>query len=79
MRSLTLGYNFDLKKYNIKNLRVFLAGENLFTITNYSGVDPELPLTEPDGKGGGGQMIRSTGVSVYPMVRKYMFGASVTF
>ncbi len=79
MRSLTVGYNFDLKKYNVKNLRVFLAGENLFTITNYSGVDPEIPLTEPDGKGAGGKIVRSTGVSVYPMVRKFMFGASVTF
>lgn len=79
MRSLTVGYNIDLKKYNVKNLRVFLAGENLFTITNYSGVDPEIPLTEPDGKGNGGEIVRSTGTDVYPLVRKFMFGASVTF
>lgn len=73
LRSLTLGYKFDLKKYKIQNLRVFFAGENLFTWTNYSGVDPEIPATDA------GAVLSSTGPGVYPAVRKFMFGLNVSF
>ncbi len=48
LRSLTLGYNFDLKKYGIQTLRLSVSGENLFCITDYSGVDPELPADSND-------------------------------
>ncbi len=73
MRSLTLGYNFDLTRYHVKNLRLFFAGENLFTWTNYSGVDPEIPVSD------GGTILTSTGPGVYPAVRKYVFGLNVSF
>lgn len=72
LRSLTLGYNFDLKKYGIQTLRVSLSGENLFTITDYSGVDPEIPAE-------GGEMRTTGGTSVYPRVRKFMLGVNLTF
>ena len=44
--NLTVGYNFKFKenKY-IENLRVYLTGQNLFTITGYSGQDPEVNTT----------------------------------
>ena len=44
--NLTIGYNFKFKenKY-IDNLRVYLTGQNLFTITGYSGQDPEVNTT----------------------------------
>lgn len=74
MRSLALGYNFDLKKYKIKNLRAFISGENLFVITKYSGVDPEIPVSESDGS-----VLFTAGPSVYPMTRKFMFGVNVSF
>lgn len=39
----TLAYNFSLPKTgSVKSLRVFVTGQNLFTITNYTGVDPEV-------------------------------------
>ncbi|MBI6120826.1 SusC/RagA family TonB-linked outer membrane protein [Salegentibacter maritimus] len=74
LRSLTLGYNFDLSKYNIDNLRLSLAGENLFVITDYSGVDPEIPIRENDGA-----ILGSTGPGVYPATRKFMLGLNVKF
>lgn len=74
LRSLALGYNFNLEKYKVKNLRVFFAGENLFTWTNYSGVDPEIPVKEDDGA-----ILSSAGPGIYPAVRKYMFGVNVSF
>jgi TonB-linked SusC/RagA family outer membrane protein len=41
--NFSLGYTFKFKdnKY-VNGLKVFLSGQNLFTITNYSGVDPEV-------------------------------------
>ena len=44
--NLTVGYTFKLKenKY-IDNLRVYLTGQNLFTISGYSGQDPEVNTT----------------------------------
>ena len=72
LRSFTLGYNFKLPQYYISNLRVYFTGENLFTITKYSGVDPELPAND-------GSVMSSTGPGVYPSVRKFMFGINLTF
>ena len=72
LRSLTIGYNLKLPKYYIQNMRIFFTGENLFCVTGYSGVDPEIPAS-------GGSVIGSTGPSVYPSTRKYMFGINLTF
>lgn len=72
LRSLSLGYTFDnLKKYGIQSARVHFTGENLFTITGYSGVDPEL---QGVGMSGG-----STGPSVYPSVRRFSLGLNLSF
>lgn len=77
LRNLTLGYNLSLPKYHISNLRLFVSGENLFTLTNYSGVDPEIPPKEDEEEG----TIAVTGVTttVYPSTRKFIMGISVTF
>lgn len=72
LRSLTLGYNWTLPQFSISNLRAFVSGENLFCITKYSGVDPEIPAS-------GSSVIGTAGPSVYPSVRKIMFGINVTF
>lgn len=77
LRSLTLGYNFDLKKYGIQTLRLSVSGENLFTITDYSGVDPELPAGTNDK--GVLSVTNTGGISVYPAVRKFMLGVNLTF
>ncbi len=71
LRSLTLAYNIALPKAHIKNMRVYLSGENLFTITNYSGVDPEIPAN--DG------VISGVTVTPYPSARKFMLGVNFTF
>ena len=71
MRTLSIGYNIGLPQYYIQNLRIFVTGENLFTLTDYSGVDPELPSYD-------GKVVGVT-TTVYPSVRKFMFGVNVTF
>ncbi len=45
LRSLIIGYTLDrsiLEKMRITNLRLYIQASNLFTITKYSGLDPEL-------------------------------------
>jgi len=73
LRALTVGYNLDLAKYKLNNVRLFLSGENLFTITNYSGVDPEMSINDS------GAVLNTAGPSIYPATRKFMFGLNVTF
>ncbi|HRW95183.1 MAG TPA: SusC/RagA family TonB-linked outer membrane protein [Bacteroidales bacterium] len=43
--NVTLGYTFDLDNDYMKKLRINLTGQNVFCITGYSGVDPEVSLS----------------------------------
>lgn len=64
MDNVTLGYTFNKFKTN-NTIRVWGGVQNVFTITNYSGLDPEI-------FGG----IDNT---IYPRPRTYMFGANFNF
>jgi iron complex outermembrane receptor protein len=45
--NMSIGYNFNLKEDSyIKGLRLSVAAQNLFTITGYSGVDPDPSLQD---------------------------------
>jgi iron complex outermembrane receptor protein len=43
--NLTLGYNIDVERLKISSLRVYASGQNLFVISGYTGVDPEVHYT----------------------------------
>lgn len=53
LKTLTLGYTFPdkwIKKARLSNLRVYLQAQNVFTLTNYTGADPEglgYPYPQP--------------------------------
>lgn len=64
IRTMTLGYNIDLKKYKISNFRLFITGENLYTFSSFSGVDPET--------------VTGVAVNTYPQTRKITFGLNFT-
>ncbi len=67
LKNITLGYTFnDLKV--IDRLRVYVTGENLFTITDYSGLDPEVGLNN-NGLDGG----------QYPVSKVFTFGLNFAF
>lgn len=73
MRQLQLGYTLPsalAKKAYLEKCRIYISGENLFTITKYSGIDPEFSSD-----------ILDTGVDsfVYPFTRSYVIGLQVTF
>ncbi|MBL0882120.1 MAG: TonB-dependent receptor [Chitinophagaceae bacterium] len=45
LRTITLGYNFPrnwISKWNISGVRAYIQATNLFTITKYNGLDPEV-------------------------------------
>jgi TonB-linked SusC/RagA family outer membrane protein len=50
LNNASLGYNFKMKAGSpIRNFRIFASGQNLFTITDYTGVDPTERFTDGTG------------------------------
>jgi len=41
LKNIEVGYTFDVKKIGVKNVRLYASGQNLFTVTDYTGLDPE--------------------------------------
>lgn len=76
LNNVTLGYSLPQKWTNaakIKNLRVYITGNNLAVFTNYSGYDPEVNTRR------GTPMTPSVDFSAYPRSKMYVFGLNVTF
>lgn len=74
LTNLTIGYTFPIKSTNkwIKGARAYLSGDNLFCITGYSGLDPELANAYPT----------YAGIDYrdkYPSTRSFTFGVNLTF
>jgi iron complex outermembrane receptor protein len=63
--NMVAGYSFDNLAQGAAKLRVFLSAQNLFVITKYSGLDPEI-FGGIDG-------------NVYPRPRTIMFGVNLDF
>jgi TonB-dependent starch-binding outer membrane protein SusC len=71
MQSLRLGYNFKINNAVIKGLQAYITGNNLFTITKYTGIDPAVNAIGDD--------ILKIDYSSYPMTRTFLFGVNVQF
>jgi TonB-linked SusC/RagA family outer membrane protein len=74
MQNITLGYNFPdftLERFRMTRLRIFASANNLFTITDYEGLDPMV----------GGAVDTQYGIDVgnYPLTRSYTFGINLAF
>jgi len=78
LRSLILGYTLPtspLKKIGIDKLRIYVQGSNLFTITKYTGLDPEL-----QGADLGDNSNFGIDLGNYPANQKmYLFGINASF
>jgi TonB-linked SusC/RagA family outer membrane protein len=69
LKNAQLGYtlpNTILQKIKIQSIRVYLAGQNLLTISGLKFMDPESPYNFTDGTG-------------YPTMKSFTIGANVTF
>jgi hypothetical protein len=73
LSNITIGYNVPLKENRyVKAIRAYASADNVFTITSYNGLDPELTNWDP----------RSSGIDQrdkYPTIHTFTFGLNVTF
>ena len=70
LKNVTLGYTLPerlTKKALMSNVRVYVSGQNLFTLTRYSGLDPEISSTTGNDD------------NLYPGSRSVKVGLSLTF
>jgi TonB-dependent starch-binding outer membrane protein SusC len=76
LRNFTAGYTLPASvsnKFMLSKLRVYVSAQNLFTITKYSGLDPEIGIQ------GGNATQNGVDNGTYPSSRFYTFGLNVTF
>lgn len=74
MKNIQLGYNFDkslIQRFGIENIRLYIAGNNLITLTGYSGLDPDFVNNDVWDRG--------TDSFAFPNMRSFMVGLDITF
>jgi hypothetical protein len=75
MQTLTLGYSLPKKlvsKLTLSRVRFYVQLSNLFTITGYDGLDPEVNRVNSD-------MNKGIDYGAYGMPRQYLFGVNIDF
>ncbi|MBK1895710.1 SusC/RagA family TonB-linked outer membrane protein [Chryseobacterium paridis] len=76
LRSVRLGYNFPVsltEKIKVTSASIYIMGENLFTITKFSGVDPEVGPADSQTTYSG------TAGAIYPIPRRFSLGINFSF
>jgi len=74
LKNIQLGYTLPLnisQKANFQKVKFYLSGENLITLTNYSGIDPEI--------GAFGSFDIGIDRGIYPQARTVRFGTEIIF
>jgi hypothetical protein len=75
LKNLTIGYSLPTvvsKKIGIERLRFYATGQNVFTLTNYSGIDPELGIVN-------GNLQFNVDYAQYPQAQTWIFGLTANF
>ena len=80
-KQMQIGYTFPasmLKHVGLERARLYVQAANLFTITNYTGLDPEV---QSQANGNGVPPSQSVGIDYgnYPPSKTYLVGVSLTF
>jgi hypothetical protein len=84
-KSVILGYTLPVslvKKAGIDRVRLYIQGQNLFTLTKYEGMDPAMMQTNPGASENGiSTADRAIGIDFgnYPVARSFIAGLNVTF
>lgn len=80
LRLKRVSFNYDLPQKYLKKLggyfssfRIYLRGQNLYTLTPYSGMDPEVNYS------GISNVVRGVDFFTYPQVRTYTLGIKMDF
>ena len=69
---MTLGYTFTKIPY-VSSLRLYVTGQNLITLTDYSGFDPEVNSQ------GNSNLQLGVDYNAYPSAKAVLFGLNVSF
>jgi TonB-linked SusC/RagA family outer membrane protein len=75
LKTVALGYNFPKnisQSLSMSNLRISLSAQNLFTLTNYTGFDPEVAIRNS-------VLTPGLDYSAYPQTRSLFFGINASF
>ena len=75
LKTVTLGYSVPkkmLSRFKIDRLRIYFAAQNLFTLSNYSGYDPEVSIKDS-------ALTPGLDFSAYPRARSFSFGINLGF
>lgn len=77
-KTIQVGYSFPqewINSISLSKVRLYVTGENLFTITKYTGFDPEIggPTTA------GMNNVQGVDRGFYPQAKSYMLGVNVQF
>jgi TonB-linked SusC/RagA family outer membrane protein len=80
LKNLQVGYTVPkdvLVKYGFSSVRIYFSGTNLFTFTKYSGMDPEMTVSDNSRSDGD----RANGIDwgTYPAAKSYNVGVNLTF
>jgi TonB-dependent starch-binding outer membrane protein SusC len=76
IKNVTFGYNLPknlLQKIYMKSARIYVSGQNLYTFTTYSGMDPEVNYASTD------NIIMGTDFFTYPQSRTILVGLNIGF
>ncbi|GAB3648591.1 TonB-dependent receptor [Echinicola sediminis] len=79
LQNFQVGYNLPehlLEKLKISNLRLYFMGSNLFTLTSYSGLNPEIPAKRDNGIAR--EIDRGVDTGAWPVSRQIMFGINLS-
>ncbi|HYW33971.1 MAG TPA: TonB-dependent receptor [Balneolaceae bacterium] len=85
LQNIRLGYSIPkslLNRVGIRDLNIYLQGQNVFTITKYSGYDPQVSsvnaaVAGPVGGGQHGLFSRGVDIGSYPQPRTWTIGLSL--
>lgn len=77
-KNISLGYTFDTRKWaksiGISKLRLYAQAQNLFVITGYSGMDPEVMTNTTNAT-----LAPGTDKNTLPQARTFTFGVNLAF
>lgn len=81
-RQIQLGYTFPssiLSKIGVDHFRIYVQAANLFTITKYNGLDPELQSEQAADNSGSSNNYFSVDQGNYPHTPEYLIGVNLNF
>lgn len=80
LKNIQIGYTVNkelVQKYGLSSVRIYISGTNLFTWSAYSGMDPEMSVSNNSTRDGD----KANGIDwgTYPAAKSYNVGVNITF